>query len=293
MNRAGLKSKQVTRFLPKGRSRTRKLSKSLLFAFIFILGLIVIVPFLWMVSTSFKVSQEVWMIPPRFLPQVPTLSNYYRVLTREMFPRYMLNSFFVATVITMISLFTSSISGYVFAKFSFWGRNLIFWIVLSSLMVPFQVVMITLYELTVRIGWLNSFYGLIIPMICNAFGIFMIRQFAAGIPSELIDSARLDGSSEFRIYYSIILPLMKPALGTLAIFYFMWNWDSFLWPLLITTTKEMRTLPVGLATFGEFNYIKYHYVMAGAVFSTLPVIIVYSFFQKWIIKGVTLTGLKF
>lgn len=270
----------------------RKGSATLLYAVLIAAGLFMILPLFWMFSTAFKVPQEVWNIPPLLLPKKPTLNNFLFVLKGGVFLRYMLNSLIVAVVTTVISLFTSSISGYVFAKFRFWGRDVAFWIILSALMLPFQILMIPLYELTVKLGWSDSFAGLIVPMICNPFGIFMIRQFMQGVPDDLIYAGRIDGCNELRIYRQIVLPLIRAPLSALGIFYFMWNWDSFLWPLLVVKSELMRTLPLGLAVFGEANFTRYHLVMAGSVIAVIPVMLVYIILQKQIIRGVALTGMK-
>lgn len=272
--------------------KKRKTSMICLCIILAIVGVFMVLPIIWMFSTAFKLPQEVWNIPPTFFPKSPTLDNFRVVLADGMFFRYMLNSLFVGVVVTSISLFTSSISGYVFAKFNFWGRNIAFWLILSTFMLPFQIIMIPLYELVLKFGWSDSFRGLIIPMICNPFGIFMIRQFMQGVPNDLLDAARIDGCREFRIYWQIILPLLRAPLSALGIFYFMWNWDSFLWPLLVVKSDLMRTLPLGLAAFGEANFTRYHLVMAGSAISVLPVIIVYFCLQKQIIQGVALTGMK-
>ena len=282
----------TTKISQRVTGRRFRISTISLYFILTVVGILMVLPLLWMISTAFKVPQEVWNIPPRFFPSAPTISNFQFILARSPFFRYMLNSLIVGAIVTGISLFTSSISGYVFAKFNFWGRTFAFWFVLSTFMLPFQIVMIPLYELTIKFGWSDSYAGLIIPMICNPFGIFMIRQFMKGVPSELMYAARIDGCREFRIYRQVILPLLRAPISALGIFYFMWNWDSFLWPLLVVKSEWMRTLPLGLAAFGEANYTRYHLVMAGSVFAVLPVLLVYAFVQKQIIKGVALTGLK-
>lgn len=256
-------------------------------------GLISVGPLLWMVSTSFKPPQEVISIPSTLFPKEPTIGNYVR-LFREggMFLRYMLNSIFVGSVNTGVSIFLSSLAGFVLAKYSFRGREIAFWLIVSCLMIPFQITFVPLYEFVAKLKWTNSYWGLIVPRIISPFGVFMMRQFIRGIPNDLIDSSRLDGCNEISIYFRIIIPLIKTPLAVLTVFYFMWDWDSFLWPLAIVQTDKLKTLPLGLAAFGNQYYMQFHYVMAGAIITIIPVIVVFFIFQKQIIKGITLTGLK-
>jgi len=272
------------------RRQTFRIILYLIAAFV---GLIFVLPLLWMVSTSFKPPQEVMSIPSTFFPKEPTIGNYVR-LFREggMFLRYMLNSTFVGTVNTGVSLFLSSLAGFVLAKYSFRGREIAFWLIVSCLMIPFQITFVPLFELVAKLKWTNSYWGLIIPRIISPFGVFMMRQFVRTIPNDLMDSSRLDGAHEIGIFFRIIIPLVKAPLAVLTVFYFMWDWDSFLWPLIIVQTDNLKTLPLGLAAFGNQYYMQYHYVMAGAVITVLPVIVVFFIFQKQIIKGITLTGLK-
>lgn len=255
------------------------------------LGAITLIPLVWMVSTSLKPPQEVYTT--RFFPIRPTLANYAWIMGRGTWARYFFNSGFVAATVTGASLFLSSLTGFVLAKYDFRGREIAFWSIIACLMIPFPVICVPLFEVVAKLGWVDSYWGLIIPLIINPFGVFMMRQFIKGIPSDLIDSARLDGCHELGIYFRIIVPLITTPLAVLTVFYFMWNWDSFLWPMLVVQTQKLITLPLGLATFGNQYYTRYNYVMAGAVLAVIPVVVVYAIFQKQIIKGMTLSGLKF
>ncbi len=263
------------------------------YLFLIFVGLIMLFPLLWMISTSFKPPQEVWNIPPTFFPKKPTWDNYARIFKEGVFFKYMLNSAFVGATNTLVSLFLSSLAGFVLAKYKFAGRELIFWIIISTMMIPYEITCVPLFELIARMGMANSYWGLIIPRIINPFGVFMMRQFIRTIPNDFLDAARLDGCKEISIYFKIILPLIQTPLVALAVFYFMWDWDSFLWPLLVIQGDALKTLPLGLASFGNQYYTQYNYVMAGAVFSVIPVIVVYFILQKQMIQGITMSGLKF
>ncbi|HPC78131.1 MAG TPA: carbohydrate ABC transporter permease, partial [bacterium] len=187
---------------------------------------------------------------------------------------------------------TSSFVGYVFAKFNFWGKEVIFMMILSTMMIPFAVTMIPLYLIISKLGWINSHLALIIPGLYSTFGIFLMRQFMSSIPNELREAAIVDGCGEFRTFWSIILPQCKPVLAALGIFTFMWNWDNFLWPLIVLNNEDKFTLPVGLSMFSQQWWTNYGLVMAGATISVIPVLIVFFIFQKQFIQGIVLTGLK-
>ncbi len=259
-----------------------------------IIALILLTPFVWMISTSFKPSFEAIAFPPTFIPEDPVgLANYIRVLNDVPFFKFFLNSIYVAAFVTTGALFSSSLAGYIFAKFEFPGRDTLFLLILATMMIPFQVVLIPIFIIVKDLGLANTLWALIIPGLVSAFGIFLMRQFMKSIPSSLIDAARIDGCSEFRIYWNIIIPLSKPALSALGIFIFMANWDSFLWPVIVIEDIDKRTLPLGLVLFTQqFGTISYNLIMAGTVMAILPVIIVFLFAQRNFIQGITLTGLK-
>lgn len=255
-------------------------------------GLMMILPFIWMIVSSFKTPLEVISIPFRFFPSTWTLENYVKVFDELPMIRGYLNSLIVSTGITTLVIFTSTSAGYLFAKLRFRGREILFIVVLTSIMIPPQIVLIPLYYMFIRFGLINSYLGLIVPFAMSAFGIFLMRQFIYGIPNALIDAAKIDGASDFKIYLRIILPLTKPAFSVLGILTFIWSWDEFLWPLIMINQEEMKTLPVILGHFtmseGKFPGA----AMASVSLVVMPVIIVYLFFQRFFIKGLSMTGMK-
>ncbi len=255
-------------------------------------SIIMLAPFVWMVSTSFKLPAEVIAYPPIWIPSQVTLEHYKKVFIEMAFLRFFFNSAYISVTVTCIAVFTSAFVGYVLAKFQFWGRDVIFLAILSTMMIPFPVTMIPLYLMMSKFGWLDSHLALIIPGLYSTFGIFLMRQFMHTVPNELREAARIDGCSEFRIFWTIVLPLCKPALAALGIFTFMWNWDSFIWPLIVLQNKLRFTLPVGLAMFANQWWTDYALVMAGATVTVTPVLIVFLILQKRFIEGITLTGLK-
>jgi multiple sugar transport system permease protein len=256
--------------------------------------IITIGPFVWMVLSSFKSGGEIVRTPPTFFPEEPTLNNYRRVLTGIPFVRYFFNSLYVSTLTTIIVLFTSSLAGYIFAKFEFPFRETIFVVFLSTLIIPFELIMTPLYLIFSNLRLINTYTALILPYVVNVFGIYLVRQFMHQIPNDLIDAARIDGCSEFRIFAEIIVPQMKPALATLGIFTFMSQWNNYLWPLIAINDMLLRPLQVGLAmvTQSQPTTTLYDISMAASTLAVGPVIVVFLIFQRWFIEGLTLTGLK-
>jgi multiple sugar transport system permease protein len=257
-----------------------------------LIALAIVFPFIWMVFTSFKPEAQIAQYPPKLFPDTWTLENYQNVWSRIPFARLFLNSIVMAGGVTIISLLLDSMAAYALSRLEFPGRDAIFIVILIALMLPFQVMFIPLYVVVHDLGLLDSYSGLIVPRATNAFGIFMLRQFFMTLPKELDEAARIDGASEFGIYWRIILPLSGPALATLAVFHFMYNWNDFLWPLLITSSTEMRTLPAGLALFVGQHVVEYGVVMAGAVLTLLPLLIAFLFAQRYFIQGIAMTGIK-
>lgn len=269
-----------------------KVGTTITFVVLAIFALMIVFPFIWMLFTSLKPESEIAIYPPRLLPQTWTLENYADVWNRIPFARLFLNSIAFAGGVTVISLLLDSMSAYALSRLEFPGRTVVFYVILIALMLPFQVMFIPLFVTVHDLHLLNSFGGLIIPRATNAFGIFMLRQFFLTLPKELDEAARIDGCSEFAIYWRIILPLSGPAIATLAIFHFMYNWNDFLWPLLITSSLEMRTLPAGLALFVGSHVVEYGVVMAGAILALLPLLIAFLFAQRYFIQGIAMTGIK-
>ena len=264
----------------------------LIYIFLIAGSFIMIVPFVWMIATSFKPLDEINTYPPSFFIRKPTIAAYLELFRIIPMGRYFLNSLFATTAITVANIFFCSLAGYAFAKHRFFGRDKLFLLLVGSMMIPWQVNLIPSFVIVKKFGWLNSFYGLIIPGMAGAFGIFLMRQFIMNIPDDLIDAAKIDGCTEFTIYRRVILPLIQPALASLAIFTFMAQWNNFVWPLVIIYSSKMRTIPLALSVLnGQFG-TNFAMVMAGAVVATAPVLIVFIAFQKYFIKGIALTGLK-
>ncbi len=284
----------VSRF-PLIRARTDRgqlLFYAILVLVLTVAALVFVFPFIWMIFTSLKFEKDVFSYPPSLLPSQWTLQNYTDIWNRLPMALFFRNSLVFAGGVTLISLFLDSLAAYSFSRLNFPGRDTLFIFVLVALMLPFQVTFIPLYVTVQSLGLLNSFAGLIIPRATNAFGIFMLRQFFNGIPRELDDAARIDGAGEFYIYSRIILPLSGPALATLTIFHFMYNWNDFLWPVLITKTTEMRTLPAGLALFMGEHVIENALLMAGTTLALLPLFVAFLFAQKYFVRSIVMTGLK-
>lgn len=251
-----------------------------------------LVPFVWMVSSAFKPLPEVMRIPPTWVPEHPTFANFVAIFQQLPFGRYLLNSVLVAAIVVAGVLVVSAMGGYAFSKFQFPGREVLFILMLASLMVPFQVRMIPLYLISIKLRLVDTLLGVAFPWLFDAFGIFLMRQFIHTIPSELMEAARIDGAGELRIFGQIVLPLIKPALAALGIFTLVGNWEEFLWPLIVTSSDASRTIPVGLQRFSEQYMSNIHWQMAGAVVAVAPLIVAFFFFQRQFIQGITLTGLK-
>lgn len=257
-------------------------------------SLIALLPFVWMILSSFKTLKEIRQIPPTFIPQEFTLDNYATVLDDPDLPLgiFYRNSAIIAFANVIQVLFTSSLFGYIFAKFEFKGKKALFWFILSLMIIPHQMTMIPGYLILARLGLINNLLGLIIPAAIDAFGIFLFRQFALSIPNELLDAARVDGAGEFYIYRRIVLPQLGPALATFGMLTFMFNWNAYLWPLIVLTEKNVRTLPIILTWFSNQQVDKTNLTMAASVLVILPVLFVFLLVQKWIVEGITLSGLK-
>ena len=245
-----------------------------------------------MLTTSLKPESDIMGHPEWLFPRTFTFEQFLLLWSSIPFPRFFINSVIFAGGVTLISLIFDSMAGYSFAKLKFKGRNLIFILVLATLMIPFQITMIPLYLLLFKTRSLNTYWGLIVPRMTNAFGIFMLRQFFLTIPDDLLEAGRIDGLSEFNIYRTIAIPMTKMALSTLAVFHFMYNWNDFLWPLIVTNSIEMRTLPVGLALFMGEHVLEHGPIIAGTVLSIIPILIFYLLAQKTFIRGIAMTGLK-
>lgn len=276
-------------------------------------ALLFVAPFAWLVSASFQSIGDIFSWPPQWIPRNPTLNGYMTFLgigpeaegaTNAW--RWFANSAFVATSVTVLQLFFNSLAAYVFAKRQFPGRNVIFMMFLATMMVPSQVTLIPNYLVLKHIplfggndifgqggsGWLDSYWGLILPGCVSAFGIFLLRQYMMSIPDELLDSARIDGASEFKIFFRIMLPLSTPALAASAIFTFTAAWEDFFWPLIIVSSPDKYTAPLGLALFVVKNRTQWDVLMAGSVIACIPMIVIFIIFQRKFIQGIAVSGLK-
>lgn len=278
--------------VPKNRRFQDVAIKSVIYALLFFGAISIAIPYVWMLVTSIKPVEEVQSYPPSFLVKHPTALPYQDLFRLIPMLRYMWNSIFIASAVTIANLFFCSLAGFAFAKHRFFGRDKIFFMLLGSLMIPWQVNLISGFILMRKLGWLNSYNALIVPVMAGAFGIFLCRQFIMAIPDDLIDAAKIDGCNEFDIYRLVILPLIKPVLATLAIFTFLQQWNSFIWPLIVINSSHMRTLPLALAVLnGQFG-TRFAMMMAGAVIATAPIIIVFLAFQKYFMNEIVMTGLK-
>ncbi len=264
--------------------------KILTWTLIFIGGVIMVTPIIFMISTSLKTGQEVYFFS--LIPDKITLKNYIFVITESKFGYWMLNSLWVATFSTLSVLFFDSLVGYTLAKFEFKGREIVFIAILSTLMIPTEMLIIPWYMMSREFGWIDTYWGIAFPGLMTGFGTFLMRQFFMSLPDELIEAARIDGWSEFAIWWKIAMPLVIPALSALAIFHFLGNWTAFLWPLIITNDPEMYTIPVGLASFNGEYEMNWEIVMTASCLATIPTLFVFIILQKYIIKGIMLAGLK-
>lgn len=253
-------------------------------------GLIMITPLLFMFSTSFKTASQVYDL--RLIPAAPTLDNYIKVMSDGRFLRWFLNSTFIAVSVTLSNVFFDSLVGFTLAKYRFRGRYFVFLAILSTLMIPTEMLVIPWYLMSSQLGWLDSYWGIMFPGMMTAFGTFLMKQFFETIPDDFLEAARIDGLNEFQIWWKVAMPLVTPALSALAIFTFLGNWTAFFWPLIVTTSAELYTLPVGLSSFAVEQSIQWELIMTGAALATLPTLIVFLLLQRYIVRGVMLAGLK-
>lgn len=253
-----------------------------------------LLPFAWMIIASFMAAAEIMARPLRWLPAELQLRNYEALSKAIPIDNMYVNSLIVTVSITLGVLLTSSLAGYGFAKFRFPGRDLLFVLVLATMMIPFFVVLIPIFYIVRQLGWMDSYLGLIVPNIVTAFGIFLMRQYMLTLPDELLDAARIDGASELAIYWRIVLPLATPALGALAILAFVYHWNSFLWPLVVIRSAELATIPIGLNSLRVYASSPevINLQMAGAALAIIPVVAVFALLQRYFVRGIALTGIK-
>jgi multiple sugar transport system permease protein len=256
------------------------------------LALITVAPFLWMVVTSFKDLPDILTYPPVWWPKHFIIDNYVNAFSAAPFGRFYFNSVFIAVAVTIGQIITCSMAAFAFARLRFWGRDVLFYIFLATMMIPGQVTMIPSFMMLYWLGWIDSYAALIVPGLASAFGTFLLRQFFLTIPRDLEDAASIDGCGRFGLLWRIILPLSKPALATLAVFTFMGVFNDFLWALIVVSSEEMRTVQLGLAIFRDRYQTDWGQLMAASVTATLPILLVFFAAQKYFIKGITLSGLK-
>ena len=268
------------------------IGKVLIFILLLVLGLAAILPLYWMVATAIQHPTLTMQFPPEWIPSNPTLNNFRSFFTRPHVWNWTLNSIVVATSVTVLQVFLAALAGYTFAKKRFLGDQFLFWLYVGSMMVPDQVTLIPLYLLMSKRGFLDSYKGLIRPGLAGPFGVFLMKQHMSTLPSELLDAARIDGCGEWGIFQRVVLPLSKPGIAVLAIFTFVGQWNAFIWPLIVTSSSAMRTLPVGLALLQEEVPMQFALLMAGATYAAIPMVIVFLSFQRYFLEGVTVGALK-
>ena len=257
-----------------------------------LLAFFALFPLLWMMSVSFMLPGEASTLPPPLLPRAPTLANYRELFERAGMGRYLLNSLLVASAITLFSLMFNLAAGYAFAKLRFAGRDRTFQALLAALVIPAQVAMIPLFLIMKWLHLVNSYGGVIVPAMATVFGIFLVRQYARSIPDELLEAARIDGAGEWRIFATIVLPLLKPIVVTLAIFTFLASWNDFMWPLIVLSDQAWQTAPVALAALSREHVQDNELMMAGSVVTILPVLALFLALQRYYLEGLLLGSVK-
>ncbi|WP_172370940.1 carbohydrate ABC transporter permease [Sporosarcina jiandibaonis] len=268
-----------------------KIGKVLTYLALILGSIIMLFPFVWMVSTSLKSPIDIFSLD--IIPENITFSNYIKVMEESLFAKWFLNSLIIAVVTTISVAFFDTLVGYIIAKFSFVGRGVLFILILSTLMVPTEMLIIPWYMMSSDFGWTDTYWGILFPGLMTGFGVFLMRQFMEQIPDDLLNAARVDGMNEFMIFFKIAIPQVWPALAALSIFTFLGNWNAFLWPLIVIESEALRTLPVGLSFFssGEAES-QWHLIMTGSTIAVIPLILVFILLQRHIISGITLTGMK-
>lgn len=271
-----------------------RLSRSLLTLVYLALSFAMLLPFIWMVSTAFKPDDQVLTVIPQLIPKKFTIQAFVLAWTNVDFPHLYANSLIIAVISTIATLAVCSTAGFAFAKYQFRLKEICFVLILCTMMIPFQVTMIPLYLIVSKLHWQNTYQGVLFPQLASAFGVFLMRQFMETVPTELMEAARIDGASEFKIFRRIMLPLIKPVIATLGLFTFMWSWDSFLWPLIVIDSAAKRTVPLGIAMVTQMagQRVLYNQLMAISIFGMVPVLIVFMLLQRHFVQGVVMSGLK-
>lgn len=269
-----------------------KIKNILWYTILLLFSLIFVLPIIWIFISSLKTSNEIFSWPPTILPNNVTFSNYITAFSKGNFITYFKNSIFVAVAATALTLLINSMAGYALAKFDFKGNKLIFFLFIATLMIPLQVIMVPIFIVLRNLGLYNSLWGIIIPPAATPTGVFLVRQYMTTIPDEVLESARIDGASEWRIFSMIILPLSKPVLTALTIFSFMWRWNDFLWPFVVLSNESKYTIQVAIANFvGQFS-VDWNSLLAMNIVAMIPVLLVFLFFQRYFVKGIAMSGMK-
>ena len=264
----------------------------LMYGITLVLVLLFLFPLVWMLLTSFKSAEEILRIPPTILPDSFNLNNYREALAKQPIFRFLLNSFVVSLASAAFSVLITAMAGYGFSKFRFRGKEAMFFLILSFLIGPFQSIVVPLYKWVTKFGLTDSYLGIAMPLLVSAFGVFLMRQAMDTIPNDLIEAARIDGCSEFKTFLLVVFPNVKTFVATQAIIKFLWSWNEFYWPLVITNKPEMKVITVGIQAFTSMYYTEYNLVMAAAVLSILPMVIMFAVFQKGIVRAVSMSGVK-
>ncbi|MGQ9517311.1 MAG: carbohydrate ABC transporter permease [Anaerolineae bacterium] len=260
---------------------------------VFFGSLISLMPIYWMITGSLKVQHDAIAYPPELFPSHPTPANWEKLLVGMPTPRWLLNSFIAASGVALLGVITSTLAGYAFGKKRFPGQNLLFWLLLLTMMLPKQISLIPLFIMMRDLKWFDTYFALIIPYAAYPFGIFLVKQFMQGIPNDLIDAAKIDGASELGVFWYVVLPLTKPAVGALAIFAFMFGWNDYIWQLVVTNQQTMLTLPVGVSKLvAGWGTIDIGVGMAGATLAFIPMLIIFLLFQDYFVKGITVGAVK-
>lgn len=277
----------------RGVRRPQLVSRVLLYAFLVSVGIVFAIPMVWALLSSFKKRSDLFAFPPKLWPNPFTFENYQILLSTQPFWGWFAESVLIATLSTVVTVFVCSLAGYAFARFDFRGKNFLFNTMFSSLAVPFAVIMVPLFILLAHTGLTNPFFALIVPWVAPAFGIFMMRQYASqSIPVELAQAARVDGASEFRIFTSIVFPLLRPAIGALAVWNFLNSYNSFLWPLVVVSNPNLYTLPLGLQAIFGAEGRQYNLVLAGSVLAAIPSVLAFLLLRKQLVNGLTAGAVK-
>ena len=278
--------------LTKSYKRKVRIQHSLLFVILMIIGLTMLVPFFWTLSSSFKYDREIFEYPIKWIPEVFRWSNYQEVWTRVNFLTYYLNTIKLSIIVTVGQVVTCSLAAYSFAKMDYPGRDKIFLFYLATMMVPWHAIMIPQFIIIKNMGFYDSHWSIILMNLFSAFGVFLLRQFMLGIPMELSEAARIDGCGELKIYSQIIMPMCKPGLATLVVFTFNFMWNDYMGPMIYLNTDKLKTIQIGLAAFRTEYGAEYGLIMAGTVCSLLPMVLIYCVAQKYLIEGIAFSGLK-